>query len=160
MFRKPCMLCQRTSLKRWFGNRTMTSNCDVTNSAHQIQMTTLCHWMNRPPWKFSACATDQKRAPTRSGLDILQDTCDFLDQDWIWIFIFEKYWIMTWSGYLFDFYNENFLRVIQDVTNDGAVVFLLWFLYSQKIKTVLSVNAALITIDENLCYFIVNIFSS
>jgi len=22
------------------GNRTMTSNCDVTNSAHQIQMTT------------------------------------------------------------------------------------------------------------------------
>jgi len=27
------------------------------------------------------------------------------------------------SEYLFDFYNEIFLRVIQDVTNDGAVVF-------------------------------------
>jgi len=46
-----------------------------------------------------------------------------LDQDWIWIFIFEKNWIRAGSGYLFDFYNEIFLRVIQDVTNDGAVVF-------------------------------------
>ena len=26
----------------------------------------------------------------RTGLDILQDTCDFLDEDWIWIFIFVK----------------------------------------------------------------------
>ena len=48
----------------------------------------------------------------------------FLDQDWIWIFIFEKNWIRTGSGYLFDFHNEIFLRVIQDVTNDGAAVFL------------------------------------
>ena len=56
MYSKTCILCQRTSLKRWFGNRTMTSNCDVTNSAQQIQMTTLCHWM-KPPWKFSAYAT-------------------------------------------------------------------------------------------------------
>jgi len=47
-------------------------------------------------------------------LDILQDTCDFLDQDWIWIFIFEKNWIMTGSGYLFDFYKEISLRVIQE----------------------------------------------
>jgi len=46
-----------------------------------------------------------------------------LDQDWIWIFVFEKIWIRTRSGYLFDFYNEIFLRVIQDVTNDVAVVF-------------------------------------
>jgi len=30
---------------------------DVTNSAHQIQMITLCHWMNPPPWKVSAYAT-------------------------------------------------------------------------------------------------------
>jgi len=51
MYRKTCILCQRTSLKRWFGNRTMTSNCDVANSAQQIQMTILCHWMN-PPIKF------------------------------------------------------------------------------------------------------------
>ena len=47
----------------------------------------------------------------------------FLDQDWIWIFIFEKNWIRTGSGYLFDFYNEIFLRMVKDVTNDGAVVF-------------------------------------
>jgi len=47
----------------------------------------------------------------------------FLDQDWIWIFIFETNWIRPGSGYLFDFCNEIFLRVIQDVTNDGAVVF-------------------------------------
>ena len=54
-----CVLCQQTLPKRWFGNRTMTSFCDVTNSAHQIQMTTLCRWMNPPPWKVSAYATAQ-----------------------------------------------------------------------------------------------------
>jgi len=37
----------------------MTSNCDVTNNAHQIQMTTICHWMKPPPWKLSAYATVQ-----------------------------------------------------------------------------------------------------
>jgi len=42
----------RTSLKRWFGNRTMTSDCDVTNNAQQIQMTTLCHWMKTPHENF------------------------------------------------------------------------------------------------------------
>jgi len=47
-----CILCQQTSPKRWFRNRTMTSFCDVTNSAHQIQMTTLCHWMKTPHEKF------------------------------------------------------------------------------------------------------------
>jgi len=46
-----------------------------------------------------------------------------LDQDWIWIFIFEKNWIRTGSGYLFDVCNEICLRVIQDVTNDGGSVF-------------------------------------
>jgi len=30
----------------------MASNCDVTNSAHQIQMTTTCHWMNPPMKNF------------------------------------------------------------------------------------------------------------
>jgi len=29
----------------------MTSNCDVTKTAHQTQMTTLCPWMN-PPMKI------------------------------------------------------------------------------------------------------------
>jgi len=45
----------------------------------------------------------------------------FLDQDWIWIFILEKNG--SGSGYLFDFYIEISLRVIQDVTNDDAGVF-------------------------------------
>jgi len=40
MYRKMCILCQQTSPKHWFKKGTMTSNCDVTNSAHQIQMTT------------------------------------------------------------------------------------------------------------------------
>jgi len=36
----------------------MTSNCDVTKSAHQMQMlmATICHWIT-PPWKFYAYAT-------------------------------------------------------------------------------------------------------
>jgi len=42
----------RTLLKRCFGNRTMTSHCDVTNSAQQIQMTTLCHWKKLPHENF------------------------------------------------------------------------------------------------------------
>jgi len=56
--RKIRTLCQQTFPKRWFGNVTMASNCDVINSAHQIQMATICHWMKPPPWKFSAYATD------------------------------------------------------------------------------------------------------
>jgi len=44
------ILCQQTSPKRWFGNMTMT-HCDVTNSAHQIQMTTIRRGMN-PPMKI------------------------------------------------------------------------------------------------------------
>jgi len=61
----------------------------------------------------------------------------FSDQEWIWIFIFEKNWIRTGSGCLFDFYNEISQRVFQDVTNDGSSVF---FAY------------------DNSCYFIVNFF--
>ena len=56
----------------------------------------------------------------------------FLDHDCIWIFIFERKWIRTGSGYLFDFYNEVFLRVILDVTNDGAVVFFVMILILKK----------------------------
>jgi len=47
----------------------------------------------------------------------------FPDKDWIWRFIFEKNLIRRGSGYLFDFYNENSGRVIQDVTSDGGSVF-------------------------------------
>ena len=57
----------------------------------------------------------------------------FLVQDWIWIFIFEKNWIRTGSGYLFDFYNEISLRVIQDVTNDvGSVFFTMVFIFTNN----------------------------
>jgi len=38
---KYALLCQQTSPKRWFGNMEMTSIVDVTNSAHQTQMTTM-----------------------------------------------------------------------------------------------------------------------
>jgi len=34
-----------------------TSNCDVTKTAHHKQMTTICHWMKPPAWKFSAHTT-------------------------------------------------------------------------------------------------------
>jgi len=30
----------------------MTSNCDVTKNAHQIQMTTICRWMKTLPMKI------------------------------------------------------------------------------------------------------------
>jgi len=54
-------------------------------------------------WEATVPRVQQKRAWTGLGLDILQETCDFFDQDWIWIFIFEKNWIRTGPGYLFDF---------------------------------------------------------
>ena len=50
--REICILCQQTSQKGWFGNMDMTSNCDVTNSVHQTQMTTVCHWMKTPTMKI------------------------------------------------------------------------------------------------------------
>jgi len=45
-------LCQETSPKRWFGNMEITSNCDVTNSEHQIQMTTIWPWTKAPTMKI------------------------------------------------------------------------------------------------------------
>jgi len=38
--------------KTLFGNMNMTSNCDVTNSEHQIQKTSICQWMNPPTMKY------------------------------------------------------------------------------------------------------------
>jgi len=32
-----------------FGNMNTTSNCDVTNSGHETEMTTICHWMKLSP---------------------------------------------------------------------------------------------------------------
>jgi len=40
----------------------MTSNCDVTNNAHQMQMTTIWPSTKNPPWKVSAYATEPGRA--------------------------------------------------------------------------------------------------
>ena len=60
----------------------------------------------------------------------------FLDQDWIWIFIFEKNWIRTGSGYMFDFHNEIFLRVIQDQMSHGhygaSVFFTVVFIFTKN----------------------------
>jgi len=56
----------------------------------------------------------------------------FLDQDWIWIFIFEKNRIRTGSGHLFDFYSEISLRVIQDVTKEWCCCFLCYDFYIHK----------------------------
>jgi len=77
----------------------------------------------------------------------------FLDQDWIWILTFEKKWIRTGSRYLFDFYNEIFLRVIQDVANDDAVVFfaMIFILTKNQTDFVSRLCAALITMDDNSC---------
>ena len=49
---KYALLCQQTSPKRWFGNMDMTSNCDVTKSAHQIQMTTIWPLTQTPHENF------------------------------------------------------------------------------------------------------------
>ena len=48
MCRRICLLCQQTSLE----NMNMTPNCDVTNSAHQIQIAIIWHWMNPPHENF------------------------------------------------------------------------------------------------------------
>ena len=50
--KKYAWLCQETSPKRWFGNMEMTSNCDVTNGEHQIQMTTIWPWIKPPHENF------------------------------------------------------------------------------------------------------------
>ena len=49
---KYALLCQQTSPKRWFGNVEMTSNCDVTSSANQIQMTTIWSLPKTPHENF------------------------------------------------------------------------------------------------------------
>ena len=38
--------------KMLVGNMNMTSHCDATNSAHQIQMTNICYWMKTYPMKM------------------------------------------------------------------------------------------------------------
>jgi len=74
------------------------------------------------------------------------------------MFICEKNWIRTGTGYLLDFYNDISLRVIQDATNDGGSVFFAMGYIHTNIKILLSVCAALITINDNSCYFIISFF--
>jgi len=72
----------------------------------------------------------------------------YLQLFWIRIgfgYLFKKNWIRTGSGYTFDFYKEIFLRVIQDVTNDGTVVFFAMIFIFTKNQNDLSICAALIT---------------
>jgi len=59
---------------------------------------------------------------------------------------------------MLDFYNDISLRVIQDVTNDGRSVFFAMGYIHNNIKIFLSVCAALITINDNSCYFIISFF--
>jgi len=42
----------------------MTSNCDITKTTHQKQMTTICHWM-KPPHEYFL------RTPLQGWLNVL-----------------------------------------------------------------------------------------
>ena len=94
---------------------------------------------------------DQWWVWTGIGLDILQDACDFFGSGLDLDIHFWKKWIRTGSRYWFDFYIETFLRLIQDVINDGGSVFF-------AMVFILSVCAALIAINGNSSYLIVTFF--
>ena len=97
------------------------------------------------PMSCCATGTNQRWEWTGWGLDILQDTCNYFGSGLDLDIYFKKNWIRTGSGYTFDFYKEIFLRVIQDVTNDGAVVFFAMIFIFTKNQNDLSICAALIT---------------
>jgi len=54
----------------------MMSHCDVKKNAHQIQITTIRHWVKPPTWKCSAYATGIKRASQNGSVPNLTDTAD------------------------------------------------------------------------------------
>jgi len=101
----------------------------------------------------------QTCAWTGSGLDILQDTCNFFS---ISIGIGYSFLKKIGSGQEQDICLisiTNFSWKWCKMSHTMVLLFsLLCFLYSQKIKVILSVCAALITIDNISCNFIVNIF--
>jgi len=111
-----------------------------------------CVELQIPRWPRAPRSLNLSLARGEDGQDQHWISCRILaifsEQDWIWIFIFEKKWIRIGSVCWFDFYNEIFLNVIQDVTNDGGSVFFAIFLCC----------AALITINGNSCYFIAIFF--
>jgi len=103
-----------------------------------------------------SCTAEQRWAWTGSGSDILQDDCNFLDQDWIWIFIFEKKMDQDICLISITKFSWEWFKMLQTMMLLFSL--LLWFLYSQKIKMTLSVCAPLITIDGNSFYFVLNLF--
>jgi len=110
MYRKMCILCQQTSPKRWFGDRIMTSFCDITNSAHQIQMTTLCRWMKPPAWKVSAYATAHNSWDLpRFIKDFETSGRQFMETEptAIRIFVFIFYWFSYNVAFIKLFYFRN-----------------------------------------------------
>jgi len=72
--------------KTLFGDMNMTSNYDVTNSTHQMQMTTICHWM-KPPRKIFAYATDLE---AKTGM--LGRSCHLVCSRWCFLNYAEKSW--------------------------------------------------------------------
>jgi len=48
----------------------MTSNCDVTDSAHQIQMTTIWPWTKRPHENFLRTTLPKPPLPRADGTDM------------------------------------------------------------------------------------------
>ena len=82
----------------------------------------------------------------------------FLDQNWIWIFIFEKKMVQDRIKIFVWFLLRKFSDSDSRCHKWCCCCFLCCYSYSQKIKMVLSVCAAFITIDDNSCNFIVNIF--
>ena len=79
------------------------------------------------------------------------------DQGWIWIFIFEK----NWTRYLFDFYNELSLRVIQDVTNDGGrVFFAMVFIFTNNQNVFVNICLLHSSQSKIIRYTLSKIFSS
>ena len=101
---------------------------------------------------------EQRWAWTRSVLDILQDICDFfgsgLDLD-------IYFWNKLDQGICLISITKFSCEWFEDVTNVEMMVqvfSLLCFFIHKKIKMILSVCAALITINDNSCYLIVNFF--
>ena len=92
-----------TLSKHWFGNRNMTSNCDVTNSAHQIQITTIRHFM-KPPWKIYAYA---------NGLW----NCPDSDSNWFYRILSVSYFLSDYPEYAVSnhFRRANRLKLVTSV---------------------------------------------
>jgi len=61
--------------------KNLTSNCDVTNSAHQIQMTSTSHWMKTPIKIFCVRHWVQSTSLKKGWKPLLYSTTTFLRPD-------------------------------------------------------------------------------